>query len=69
MSGSFDGKTTNGWASPQKKMTGIKALYEFFHAANIDTPTYKIIETGCDRCAEIAHQILREEFEKLDPGQ
>ena len=50
-------------------MTGIKALYEFFHAANIDAPTYKIIETGCDRCAEIARQILREEFEKLDPGQ
>jgi hypothetical protein len=49
-------------------MTWIKALYEFFHAANIDIPTCKIIETGCDRCVEIARQILREEFEKLDPG-
>jgi uncharacterized paraquat-inducible protein A len=47
---------------PLEKIQAIKALYELFHSANIETSAYKVRETGCDRCHEKAGQKRREEL-------
>jgi hypothetical protein len=52
---------------PLEKMQGIKALYELFHGANIETSAYQVRETGCDRCRERAVQQLREAWKHIDP--
>jgi len=45
---------------PLEKIQAIKALYELFHGANIETSAYKVRETRCDRCQEKAGQQRRE---------
>ena len=49
-------------------ITRIKALYEFFLSAHMETHFYEVIETRCDKCEELDRQILCEEFEKLAPS-
>jgi hypothetical protein len=45
------GRTEGGWvAFPIEKINEIRDLYAFFHAANIDTHEYRVIETCCDQC-------------------
>jgi hypothetical protein len=63
------GKYCEWMDSPVEKMQAIKALYGFFHAAHIEASAYRVIETGCDRCQEVAGQKLREELKKTDPAQ
>ncbi len=47
---------------PLEKIQAIKALYELFHGANIETSAYQVRETVCDRCQEKAGQKRREEL-------
>ncbi len=49
-------------------ITRIKALYEFFQSAHMETHFYEVIETRCDKCEALDRQILCEEFAKLDPS-
>ena len=49
-------------------ITRIKALYEFFQSAHMEPHFYEVMETRCDKCAELDRQILCEEVEKLDPS-
>ena len=62
-------KKYNAWIDfPIEKMQAIKDLYELFHAVHIDTPVYNVIETDCDRCAEIACQRRGALFDRFDPN-
>ena len=45
----------------------IQALHEFFRSANIETSVYRVIETACDRCAEVTLQTPRAELHNHDP--
>jgi bacterioferritin-associated ferredoxin len=47
----------------------LKRVCDIFDAAEIDCSDYKVIETTCDQCVEIARQILHEQLEKRDPPQ
>ena len=49
-------------------ITRIKALYEIFQSAHMETHFCEVIETPCDKCEEFDRQILCEEFEKLAPS-
>ena len=53
----------NDWVDfPLEKIQAIKALYELFHGANIETSAYQVRETVCDRCQEKVIQKRREEL-------
>jgi hypothetical protein len=57
-----------GWIDfPLEKMEAITALHNFFSHAHFGTSDYLVMETACDRCEEIALQMLQEELKKVDP--
>ena len=45
----------------------IKRVCDILNSAEMDCSDYKVVETACDRCVEIARQILHEQLEKLAP--
>jgi hypothetical protein len=60
----------NEWVDfPLEKMQAIKVLYGFFRVEHIETSAYRVIESACDRCEEIAVQQLRKELKKIDPSR
>ena len=65
----FDPKR-NAWVNgSQGSVTMIQHLSDIFDSAMIACSDYEVIETACDRCIEVARQILHEQLEKLDPLQ
>jgi len=46
----------------------VQHLCDILDSATIAYFDYKVIETACDRCVEIARQILHEQLEQLGPS-
>jgi uncharacterized cysteine cluster protein YcgN (CxxCxxCC family) len=60
----------NAWINrSQAYIDMLKRVCDILDAAEIDCSDYKVIETTCDQCVEIARQILHEQWEKRDPPQ
>ena len=60
--------TSNTWIDfSLEKIQAIQALYEGFHAVNIETSAYRVIETACDKCEAASVQRLAEKLKRIDP--
>jgi hypothetical protein len=60
----------NAWMNwSQDYVSMVKHICDTFDSANILFSDYKVIESPCDLCIEIARQLLHEQWEKLGPRQ
>ena len=51
----------------QEKINPVKDLYALLCFANIDSSTYRVIESFCDRCEEAMLQTPRDRLDHFGP--
>ncbi len=57
----------NAWITwSQDDVSMVKQLCDTLDSANILFSDYEVIESSCDRCIEIARQLLHAQWAKLD---
>ena len=51
----------------QEHITPVKDFHALLCFANIESSTYRVIESFCDRCEEAVLQAPRDRFDQLGP--